>query len=113
VDVTGGAESRQLGPFHGVDHAYDADVRGFVEEIVRTGLLLSDLLSRLLDDLPEDAFPGEDRVEVLLEMLTGTVFPAASAAGPATVRQARALLGAVSDRVIEDLRAAVDLASRG
>jgi hypothetical protein len=53
-----------------VDHAYDEDVRGFVEEIVRTGLILSDLLSRLLDDLPKDAFPGEDRVEVLLEMLT-------------------------------------------
>ena len=96
-----------------MDPAYDEDVRGFVEEIVRTGLILSDLLSRLLDDLPDDAFPGEDRVEVLLEMLTGTILPAASAAGPAPVRQARALLGAVSDRVMEDLRAALDLASRG
>jgi hypothetical protein len=91
---------------------YHADVRAFVEETLRTGLMLADLLSGILDDLPDDAFPGEKPAEVLIDMVTGTVLPAASAAGPATVRQATELLGAVSERVMEDLRAAVDRAAR-
>ncbi len=95
-----------------MDRAHHDDVRAFVEEMLRTGLMLTDLLSRLLDDLHEDAFRGEDRGEVLLEMLTGTILPAANAAGPATLGQATALLGAVSDRVMQDLRTAVDQASR-
>jgi hypothetical protein len=43
---------------------------------------------------------------VLLEMLTGTIRPAADAAGTQTVKQATALLGAGGDRVLSDLRAA-------
>jgi hypothetical protein len=45
-------------------------------EVLRTGLMLQDLLCNLLEDLPDDAFPGDDNAEVLFEMLTGTISPA-------------------------------------
>jgi hypothetical protein len=91
----------------------DDDVRDFVVEALRVGLMLSDLLSGILDDLPEDAFPGEDPAEVLIAMLTGSVVPVGRAAGPRTVRQATALLGAMADRTIDDLRAAAERARPG
>ena len=84
--------------------------RAFVEELLRTGITLVDLLSALIDDLPEDAFPGEDFGEALIDMLAGTVEPAARAAGEQTVREATALLGAVCDRTLADVRAAMQLA---
>ena len=40
---------------------------------LRTGMMLSALVGDLLDELPEDAFAGEDQVEVLFEMLVGTI----------------------------------------
>lgn len=86
------------------------DVREFTEALLRTGVMLSDLIAGLLDGLPEDAFAGEDGVAVLLEMLTGTIAPVADAAGAPVVRELTALLGAVSDRVVADLRAALELA---
>ena len=88
------------------------DARAFVEAVLRTGLILTDLLGNLLDSMPEDAFPGENPAEVLVEMLTGTVRPVADAAGAETVTQAMALLDAIVDRTISDLRAAVELAKR-
>ena len=75
--------------------------------------MLSRLVGDLLDELPEDAFPGEDEVEVLFEMLVGTIVPVAEAAGADEVRAATALLGAMSDRVIADLRAAMELSDDG
>ena len=91
----------------------EPDVRTFVEELLGTGLMLVDVLSCLLEDLPDDAFPGEDTGEVVLEMLTGTVGPAAEAAGGETVRGATALIGAVRDRTVADLQAALELKQRG
>lgn len=87
-----------------------ATTRALVEEAVRTGLLLSTTLGDLLDELPDDAFPGEEPVEVLLEMVTGSVHPAAEAVGASAVRQATALVGAVADRMVADLAAAADAA---
>ena len=74
--------------------------------------MLSDLLAGLLEDLPDDAFPGENPGEVLVEMLAGTALPVTEAAGGKAVRQATNLLGAVADRTLSDLRAALDLARR-
>jgi hypothetical protein len=54
------------------------------------------------------ARPGERTADVLIEMLTGTIRPAAEAAGAAAVQDARALLAAISDRTIADLLAALD-----
>jgi hypothetical protein len=92
--------------------AHQDHVRVFVEEILRIGIMLTDVLGGILDDLPDDAFPGENNAEVLLEMVVGTIRPAADAAGARTVTQATALLGAVGDRVLRDLRAAAELAAR-
>jgi hypothetical protein len=87
-------------------------VQPFVEEVLRTGMLLTDVLGSLLEDLPEDAFPGEQPGEVLVEMLVGTVRPAVEAVAERTVVEATALLGAVSDRFVADLRQAMALARR-
>lgn len=87
---------------------YEDEVRLLVEEVLRTGLMLTDLICSLIEDVPDDAFPGERTADVLIDMLTGTVRPAAEAAGASTVQGARALLGAISDRTIADLMAALD-----
>lgn len=89
------------------------DVRELVESILRTGLMLGHVFGDLLEDLPDDAFAGEDPGEVLLDMFTGTIAPVADAAGGEAVRQATALLGAVADRTIADLQAAAQLAAEG
>jgi hypothetical protein len=85
---------------------HTVEVRAFVEEALRVGVAWMDLVTGFVDDLPDDAFPGEEPAEVLIEMLAGTIRPAADAAGAETLRQATALLGAASDRVLTDLRAA-------
>jgi hypothetical protein len=87
--------------------------RDFVEEVLRTGLMLSNLIAELLDGMPDDAFPDEDPAEVLVEMLTGSVRPALEAAGERTLEEATALLGAMCDRTLSDLRAALELSGDG
>ncbi|HVS99453.1 MAG TPA: hypothetical protein VHE08_02975 [Solirubrobacterales bacterium] len=84
--------------------------RELVEEVLRTALALEDVMSALLDELPEGAFPGEDNARVLLEMVVGSVQPAVAAAGPRDCRIAIALIGAIRERVIADLRTAAELA---
>lgn len=82
----------------------------FIEQFLRTGFALIDTMSSLIEDLPEDAFPGEDNAAVVLEMVTGSCRPAFEAVGEAECRTATALIGAVHQRVIDDLRRAVELA---
>jgi hypothetical protein len=82
------------------------EAREFVEQLLRTGLTLIDLLSTLLEDLADDAFEGEDPAAVLVEMLVGTLRPVTEAAGSEAVVHATALLGAARDRTLADLRAA-------
>jgi hypothetical protein len=82
----------------------------FVEEVLRTGLMLSGLACDLIEATPENAFPGEDAAEVLVEMMVGTFRPAAEAAGAPAVEEATALLGALADRTLADLKAAAELA---
>ncbi len=84
----------------------------FVEEVVRTGLMLTELLENLLQELPRNAWPGEEPGAVLLEMLAGSFRPAAAAVGPDGLRQATALVGALGDRTLADLRVAADRAAR-
>jgi hypothetical protein len=81
----------------------------FVMAVLRIGLMLEGLLSNLLEDLPDDAFPGEDNGVVLVEMLTGTIRSVATTAGERVVRDATKLLCASGDRTIEGLRAALAL----
>lgn len=88
------------------------DVHALTMAVLRTGVMLSNLLADLLESLPEDAFPGENHGEVLIEMVSGTVTPVVNAAGLDTVRDAIALLEAFSERVVEHLSAALALAQR-
>ncbi len=87
-------------------------VRDFVEEVLRTGSMLLELLDDLIESVPEDAFPGESMIEVVLAMLTETVSPAARAAGEASVRSAVALLADSSSRALTDLQRAAEPARR-
>jgi hypothetical protein len=87
-----------------------AEVRVLVEEILRVGFALGDLLAALVDQLPEDAYPGENPAEVVIEMTTGSLMPVAESAGEAAVREATALVGAVFDRIIGDLRRGAEIA---
>ena len=84
---------------------HEDPTRRLVDEIVRTGLMITGVVEDLLEGLPDDAFPGENEGEVLLEMLSGTIRPAALAAGGDIVHELIALLGAVCDRVLADLQA--------
>jgi hypothetical protein len=88
------------------DHTGDDLSRAFVEELLRTSFALQGVVASLLEQLPEDAFPGEDNGEVLLEMVAGTCRPTIEAAGAPVVRGTLALIGAVVDSVVHDLREA-------
>jgi len=81
-----------------------------VQALLRTSLTLQDVFVSLIEEIPADAFPGEDSAEVLLEMLSGSACLAIEAAGLEISREATALIGAVMDRVLDDLRAAAALA---
>ncbi len=81
-----------------------------VEEVLRTALALEDVLSGLLAELPAGAFPGRDNASVLLDMIVGSVHPAAAAAGVRDCRSAIALVVAIRERVLTDLHKAADLA---
>jgi hypothetical protein len=63
------------------------DAFAFVWELLKTGLLLTDTISRFLDDLDDCAFGGEENGVVLIEMAAGTVAPALAAAGPDVIRR--------------------------
>lgn len=88
------------------DWATGDDAGLLVRELLGAGLALMDVLSSLIEEMPEDAFPGEDNAAVLLEMAVGSCLPAAAAAGERDCRAAIALVGAVRDRIFDDLRAA-------
>ncbi len=84
--------------------------RALVEEVLRTAFALEDVIDSLLEDLPGGAFPGEDNGLVLLDMVVGSVHPAALAAGARDCRTATALVGAIRERVLDDLHTAATLA---
>jgi hypothetical protein len=80
--------------------------RELVGALLRTGFALSATLAALLEDLPDHAFPGERKAEVLVDMFAGTCAPVARAAGPARCGEAVALIDKLHDKVLHDLRAA-------
>jgi hypothetical protein len=98
-----------MGQLDSQSGAVDA-AQALIEEMLRTGFVLIDLISALIEELPSDAFPGEDGGAVLLGMVAGSCMPAVQAAGERDCRAATALLGAVRDRVLDDLRTAAELA---
>jgi hypothetical protein len=62
-------------------------------------------------ELHPDAFSGENRAEVLLEMAAGSCAPVARAAGEPLCRELIAVAGAVQEKFLTDLRAAADIAA--
>ena len=87
--------------------------RSLIEETLRTALWLLDTSASLLGDLPDDAFPGEDAGEVMVEMLTGSCRSAIDAAGGDGCRVAIELMVSIRENVLNDMRAAVELAGKG
>jgi hypothetical protein len=87
-----------------------ATTRDLVEELLRTSFALQDVMGSLLEDLPERTPDGRDSALTLLDMVIGSVHPAARAAGHRDCRTATALVGAVRERVLTDLRTAAALA---
>jgi hypothetical protein len=86
--------------------------RDFVMEVLRTGIMLTDLVANLIEAMPEDAYPEESSAEVVVDMLVGTLRPVTEAAGDRSVRSAIALLTAVQDRTGVDLKRTLALAER-
>jgi len=81
-----------------------------IEELLRTAFIFQDVMGALLEDLPEGAFPGEDSAAVLLEMVVGSCRPAGEAVGDSECQAAIALIEAVREKLLDDLRAAAELA---
>jgi hypothetical protein len=104
--------SRRRDP-HRRDHRLDQTdleiTRDLVEEVLLTAIALEDVMGALLDEIPEGAFPGEDNAHVLLEMVVGSVHPAARAAGTDHCQTATALVAAIRERVLTDLHTAAEL----
>ncbi|HEY0280113.1 MAG TPA: hypothetical protein VGC32_17760 [Solirubrobacterales bacterium] len=104
--------SRRRDP-HRHDHRIDTRdleiTRALVEEVLLTAVALDDVMGALLDEIPEGAFPGEENARVLLEMVIGSVHPAARAAGPRDCQTATALVVAIRERILADLHAAAEL----
>jgi hypothetical protein len=87
---------------------YDAS-QDLVQELLRTALTLHDLFADLVETMPDGAYPGEDNAEVLLEMFAGSARRAVVAAGEAKGRAATALVEAVRESFIDDLKRALEL----
>jgi hypothetical protein len=84
--------------------------RELVEEVLRTALALESVVAGLLEDLPADAFPGrDDPAAMLMGMIVGSVHPVAAVAGVRECRSAIALVVAIRERVLADLRTAAEL----
>ncbi|MBK5231859.1 MAG: hypothetical protein JJE13_02605 [Thermoleophilia bacterium] len=84
--------------------------QALILEIFRSAMTLDSIVDSILEDLPKDSFPGEDPAKVLFEMMAGSAQPAIEAAGESQCRAAIALMGAVVDRVMTDLKEAARLA---
>lgn len=85
----------------------------FTLELLRGGLMLSELASDLIEALAPEDYPGEQPGEVVVEMITGTIATALSDTDEDTILQATALIVDARERVLEHLRLALELSRRG
>ena len=84
----------------------------FTWELLRTGCMLSDLASDLIEAIPPDAYPGEDPAAVVIEMMTGTIGTALADVETREIERATSLISWAADRVIEHLQLALELRRR-
>jgi hypothetical protein len=115
--VRGRGEIASTGPWGEVESENrrwsDEAAEAFLEELLHTAFSIGGAYVALLEDMPRGAFPGEDPAAVLIEMFAGSCRPAVAAVGEAECQVAAALVAAVRDRVLDDLRLAAQLAREG
>lgn len=87
-------------------------IADFVRELLRVGLMLHDMAATMIEDMPADAYPGEDPGRVVLEMISGTIETEIGDDDPGQVSYATQMIGRSADRVIEHLRLALALSRR-
>jgi hypothetical protein len=90
---------------------YDAS-HELVQALLRTAFTLQDLFADLVEEMPEGAYPGEDNAEVLFEMFVGSARKAIVAVGEPQAEAATALVEAVREGVLDDLRKAISIAKK-
>jgi len=88
------------------------DVAAFTHELLRAGDMMFGIAADLAEELPPDAYPGEEPGAVVIEMLVGTISTAVGDANPSDLRCATELIRAARDRVLEHLRLALELSRR-
>jgi hypothetical protein len=88
------------------------DVAAFTHELLRAGDILFGVAADIAEELPADAYPGEEPGAVVIEMLVGTISTAVGDADPGDLRRATELMRAARDRVLEHLRLALELSRR-
>jgi hypothetical protein len=84
----------------------------FTEELLRTGVMLSELASNLVEALPADAYPGEEPGAVVIDMVTGTIRTALAAVDERDLEHATELIAASRDHVLEHLKLALAFSRR-
>lgn len=75
----------------------------FTEELLGTGSVLSELAADLVEAIPRVAYPGEERVAVIFEMVTGSIRAALVGAPERDVCRATGLIGEARTRFMEHL----------
>jgi hypothetical protein len=90
----------------------DDHVHEFVLELLRTGMMICDLVENLVEALPDDAYPGEDTGSVVVEMIRGTLAMALAPLDESDVRRCMEVMQLATDGLIEHLRLARELSRR-
>jgi hypothetical protein len=87
-------------------------VEAFTHELIRTGLMLSDMAADLIEGLPPESYPGEDVGAVVLGMFVGTIRTAICEEDREIVERATELIAVSAERVVEHLKLALELRRR-
>jgi hypothetical protein len=80
----------------------DDYVRAFVEELVAAAITLGAPLSELVEGIPEDEHPGEDRRDVVVDMVIEALTPLLHAWGERDALRAASLVGCSAHRTLTD-----------
>lgn len=94
-------------PIHTENH-----VEQFVLELLRTGAMICQLVENLVEALPDDAYPGEDKGSVVVEMIRGSIGMALAPLDEADVLRCTVVMQLASDGLIEHLKLACELSRR-
>lgn len=85
-----------------------------VTELVRSGLMFSDVLATLTEVIEETGmYPNEHPAEVAIEMAAGSVQMDLRGRDPSELERAIDLIVTARDRLLTDLKLAAELSARG